>query len=99
MSFKLLVFKPNNDDIFLIWEKFSFPLVRNKLFILVLFFSRFKLIILSDNSRSWMEPFLIITLKSSILSSFECSISVVKFLIENSLLKLIEASETLPINP
>ena len=57
ISLKLLISKPNKDDIFLIWEKFIFPFVRNKLVILVPLFTRFKLIMLSTNSRSYIEPF------------------------------------------
>ena len=93
------MFRPNKDEIFLIWEKLNFPFVCKELCILVSFFLRFKLIVLFDNSRSYIEPYCIVALSPWPSTFFTWLISVVKFSIENFFVKLIEAFETLPLNP
>ena len=98
ISLKKLVFKPNKEDISLISEKLNFPFVCNKLFIFVSFSSRFKLIVLPANSRSNREPSLIVAINPLFSTPLPRLISAVRFLIENFLVKLIEASDTFPVN-
>ena len=71
----------------------------NELSILVFLSVWFKIIFVSANLRSYKSPSFIII--SNLLSflSFICLISVVKFLTDNSFVKLIDALETFPENP
>ena len=88
----------NSDDSFLIWEKSILPFVCKDVSNFLLFFSFFKLITLLEISKSKKDPFLTVITKTSPSFSFLWFISVVKFLIESYLVKLIDASDIFPEN-
>ena len=79
-------------------EKFNFPFECNKLSILILLSLRIKFIVVPASSRSNRKPFLITAINPLFFTLLPRFISVVRFFIENLLVKLIKASDIFPEN-
>ena len=69
------------------------------LFILISCSLGIKLTVLPSISKSNIDPLIIVAINPLFSTPFPCFISVVKFLIINSLVKFIEASDIFPENP